>query len=115
MRRGNGAPTFLPAYEEAVKLAPNDRILVETDAPYLSPEPVRGGEKVSVSVGGRSGVPADQAGNPSRSGTRSTEATNLKPLLTLPQAIGERERCRPERLDSARKQLSLNMSCAANR
>ena len=53
-------------------------------------EPVRGGEKVSVSVGGRSGVPADQAGNPSRSGTRSTEATNLKPLLTLPQAIGDK-------------------------
>jgi TatD DNase family protein len=26
---------------EAVKLTPNDRILVETDAPYLSPEPVR--------------------------------------------------------------------------
>ncbi len=28
--------------EEAVKMVPNDRILIETDSPYLSPEPFRG-------------------------------------------------------------------------
>lgn len=51
-------------------------------------EPVRGGERVSVSVRRRSRSPADRAGNPSSPVARSTEATNLKPLLTLPAAGG---------------------------
>ncbi|MHC4991728.1 MAG: TatD family hydrolase, partial [Planctomycetota bacterium] len=38
-----GVVTFANAPEvgEAAKLVPADRIMVETDAPYLSPEPVR--------------------------------------------------------------------------
>mgnify|MGYP001172121828 FL=1 len=38
-----GVVTFpnAPQVAEAAKLVPDDRIMVETDAPYLSPEPVR--------------------------------------------------------------------------
>lgn len=46
-------------------------------------EPVRGGERVSVEVAGRSGLPTDRAGNPSESATRSTEASNLSPLVNV--------------------------------
>jgi TatD DNase family protein len=40
----SGIATFKTATEirEAAKLCPADRILLETDAPYLSPEPLRG-------------------------------------------------------------------------
>lgn len=45
----NGIITFLPAgrqalgmYDEIVKYAPLEQILLETDAPYLTPEPYRG-------------------------------------------------------------------------
>jgi TatD DNase family protein len=39
-----GIVTYKNAKEvaEAAKLVPDDRIMVETDAPFLSPEPVRG-------------------------------------------------------------------------
>jgi TatD DNase family protein len=39
----SGIVTFKnsPALRESAALAPADRILIETDAPYLSPEPVR--------------------------------------------------------------------------
>jgi penicillin-binding protein 1A len=46
-------------------------------------EPVRGGERVSVEVAGRSGLPSDRAGNPTGSATRSTEASNLSPLVKV--------------------------------
>ncbi len=38
----NGIITFARQYDEVVKYAPLDRILLETDAPFLSPEPFRG-------------------------------------------------------------------------
>jgi TatD DNase family protein len=40
----SGTITFLKAdkIQEAVKLVPFDRILAETDSPYLSPSPLRG-------------------------------------------------------------------------
>jgi TatD DNase family protein len=31
-----------PRLQEAVKLIPKDRLLIETDSPYMAPEPVRG-------------------------------------------------------------------------
>ena len=36
--------------EEVVKLVPNNKILIETDSPYLSPEPVRGKRNDSRNV-----------------------------------------------------------------
>lgn len=38
----NGIITFAHQYDEVVKYVPIDRILLETDAPYLTPEPHRG-------------------------------------------------------------------------
>lgn len=36
--------------EEMVNLVPNDRILIETDSPYLAPEPVRGTQNTPINV-----------------------------------------------------------------
>lgn len=36
--------------EEIVKMVPNDRILIETDSPYLSPEPVRRTRNTPINV-----------------------------------------------------------------
>ena len=38
----NGIITFARQYDDLVKFVPLDRILLETDAPYLAPEPYRG-------------------------------------------------------------------------
>lgn len=38
----NGIITFARQYDEIVRYVPLDRILLETDAPYLTPEPHRG-------------------------------------------------------------------------
>lgn len=39
---GNVTYSRFPSIREAAQLAPEDRILVETDAPFLSPQPFRG-------------------------------------------------------------------------
>ena len=36
--------------DEIIKLVPNDRILIETDSPYLAPEPVRGTRNTPANV-----------------------------------------------------------------
>lgn len=38
----NGIITFSDAYDEFIKVLPLNRILIETDAPYLAPAPFRG-------------------------------------------------------------------------
>lgn len=38
----SGLVTFVPELEAAVREAPADRVLIETDAPYLAPAPKRG-------------------------------------------------------------------------
>src|SRR3989338_159701 len=38
----NGIITFARQYDELVKFVPLDRVLLETDAPFLAPEPHRG-------------------------------------------------------------------------
>ncbi len=47
----SGVITFKNAKpDECIKLVPNDRILIETDSPYLSPEPHRGETNTSINV-----------------------------------------------------------------
>ncbi len=55
VRRGwyvsfTGSATFKTAHKlrEAVVAVPNDRIMIETDSPYLAPEPVRGRRNSSL-------------------------------------------------------------------
>ena len=36
--------------DEVIKLIPNDKILIETDSPYLAPEPVRGTRNTPINV-----------------------------------------------------------------
>ncbi len=43
----NGIITFARQYDELVKFVPMDRMLIETDAPFLAPEPHRGGRNES--------------------------------------------------------------------
>ncbi|MBI2038874.1 MAG: TatD family hydrolase [Candidatus Niyogibacteria bacterium] len=38
----SGVITITPAYDEAARSVPDDRILIETDAPYAAPAPYRG-------------------------------------------------------------------------
>ena len=47
-----GVLTFKNAHKlkEVVEYAPIDRILLETDAPYLAPEPVRGSRNTSMNL-----------------------------------------------------------------
>ncbi len=35
---------------EMINLVPNDRLLIETDSPYLAPEPVRGTRNTPINV-----------------------------------------------------------------
>lgn len=46
----NGIITFTDDYDEVVRYAPLEQILLETDAPYLSPEPYRGKRNEPVRV-----------------------------------------------------------------
>jgi len=52
----NGIITFAKSYEEMVRFLPLDRLLLETDAPYLAPAPYRGkrNEPSYVDIVGRS-------------------------------------------------------------
>ena len=36
--------------DEMISLVPDDRILIETDSPYLAPEPVRGTRNTPINV-----------------------------------------------------------------
>ena len=45
-----GVITFVRDYDEAIKIIPLERILTETDAPYVTPEPYRGKRNEPVYV-----------------------------------------------------------------
>lgn len=83
----SGISTFknAPEIREAAKLCPADRILVETDAPFLSPRPVRGLKNVPAHVAFTCAALAEVRGEaPQALALRA--AANTRTLLDMPQA-----------------------------
>ncbi|MGH2915372.1 MAG: TatD family hydrolase, partial [Solirubrobacteraceae bacterium] len=59
---------------EAARLVPADRLLVETDAPYLSPQPVRGRPNQPANVVATARVLAAERGVPYEQLERAVDA-----------------------------------------
>ncbi len=82
----SGIATFKKAEEirEAVALCPGDRILVETDAPYLAPEPLRGRKNSPANVAFTCARLAEVRGEaPEALAARA--ADNTRALLRMPE------------------------------
>ncbi len=83
----SGIATFKKATDlrAAAKLVPADRILLETDAPYLSPEPLRGRKNEPANVAFTCVCLADVRGETPAVLAR-TAAANTRALFKLPAA-----------------------------
>jgi TatD DNase family protein len=81
----SGIATFKKAGDLriAAKLVPADRILLETDAPYLSPEPLRGRKNEPANVAFTCVCLADARGEPPEMLARNA-AANTRALFKLP-------------------------------
>jgi TatD DNase family protein len=81
----SGIATFPTAEEirEAVRLTPGDRILLETDAPYLAPVPVRGGKNQPANVAFTCARLAETRDEDPHVLARAA-ATNTRMLLRMP-------------------------------
>lgn len=86
----NGVVTFRSAAEvrESARLTPEDRLLVETDAPYLAPVPHRGGRCEPAHVASTLAALAALRGDaPGTLGAAT--ARNARRLFRLPAPAGE--------------------------
>jgi TatD DNase family protein len=81
----SGIATFKRATEirDAAKLCPADRILLETDAPYLSPEPLRGRKNRPAHLAFTCARLAEERGEAPTALARQA-AANTRALLALP-------------------------------
>ncbi len=81
----SGIATFPKATElhEAVRLVPDDRIMLETDAPYLAPVPVRGRKNTPANVAFTCARLAELRGQPPQT-LAGMAATNTRALLAMP-------------------------------
>lgn len=68
---------------DALRLCPRDRILLETDAPFLAPEPIRGAKNEPANVAFTCVRLAQELGCPPEELARDA-ATNTRKLLRLP-------------------------------
>lgn len=73
----SGLVTFVDALADAVRAAPADRILIETDAPYLAPVPKRGRRNepsflphTCAAVAALRSIPVEEAGRITRDNAR---------------------------------------------
>lgn len=82
----SGISTFKKAQDirDAVALTPDDRILVETDAPYLAPEPLRGRKNTPANVAFTCARLAEVRGMTGEA-LAQLAADNTRALLRLPQ------------------------------
>ncbi len=81
----SGIATFTTAEEirEAVRIVPDDRILLETDAPYLAPVPMRGAKNEPANVAFTCMRLAEVRGV-APPALASQAATNTRALLAMP-------------------------------
>ena len=81
----SGISTFKRADDlrEAARLCPDDRILLETDAPFLAPEPLRGRKNEPANVAFTCTVLAAVRGTSPESLARQA-AANTRRLMRLP-------------------------------
>lgn len=81
----SGIATFKKATEirEAAKLCPAERILLETDAPYLAPEPVRGRKNEPCNVAYTCARLAQERAVPAQDLAHQA-AENTRALLSIP-------------------------------
>ncbi|MBA3549267.1 MAG: TatD family hydrolase [Nannocystis sp.] len=81
----SGIATFpsAPGPREAARICPADRILLETDAPYLAPVPVRGRKNEPAYIAFTCAQLAQVRGEPPEQLARAA-AANAKTLLKLP-------------------------------
>ncbi len=87
----SGIATFPKAQElrEAVRLVPSDRIMLETDAPYLAPVPMRGTKNIPANVAFTCARLAEVRGEDPHALARQA-AANTRALLEIPDvADGE--------------------------
>lgn len=78
----NGIITFAREYDDVVKFAPLDRILVETDAPFLAPEPYRGKRNEPLYVAEVAKKISELKGGPIDSVCETT-TNNFRTLFTV--------------------------------
>jgi TatD DNase family protein len=92
----SGIVTFPNAgpLREAARICPADRILLETDAPYLAPVPVRGRKNEPANVAYTCAQLAALRGEAPEALARAASA-NARALLRLPQAGPRRLTARP--------------------
>ncbi len=81
----SGISTFksAPQIREAAKLCPADRILLETDAPFLAPNPVRGRENLPAYVAFTCAALAQVRGE-APTALAQQAASNTRALLRMP-------------------------------
>ena len=90
---GNVTYPKAPELREAAKAVPADRILAETDSPYLAPQPVRGARNEPAYVMHTLEVLADARGDDvasARGSDRRERRRRLRPVSVVPKkALGQ--------------------------
>lgn len=89
----SGIATFpsAPGPREAARVCPADRILLETDAPFLAPVPVRGRKNEPAFVAYTCAQLAQLRGEPPQA-LAAAAATNARALFGLPGQVDSRSR-----------------------
>jgi len=78
----NGIVTFARQYDEALRVVPAGRLLLETDAPYLTPEPFRGKRNEPVYILETAKIIAEVRGE-SADGVLEETTQNAKALFRI--------------------------------